>query len=178
MEAARALGDTDDPRAARHLIKALHDDSLNVSIAVVRALERLRDPVGVLPMYELVEDMDTPASVRRAAADALVTLGLLRPERRGPSRVFMWLAGMVLVLVAAASAESIGTGGAIAVFAAGVALLVGYYVTSMRRGDHDGRYTGPDGDLIVAPAPDGSMGLSGWSGDSGDGGGGDGGGAM
>ena len=90
-----------------------------------------------MPLYELVAGRGhRPVSVRHEAADALVTLGLLRPEARGPSRD-IHVAGrrLVLVIVAAAAADSIGTGGAIAVFAGGVALLVGYYVTAMRRRD-------------------------------------------
>ena len=42
MEAAHALGDSGDPRAARHLIAALGDDNPVVAIAVVRALEAAR----------------------------------------------------------------------------------------------------------------------------------------
>ena len=42
---------------------------------------------------------------RHAAAEALVTLGLLRRRRVGPSRPFLWLLGMALVIVAAAAAD-------------------------------------------------------------------------
>lgn len=150
MDAVNELVDSDDPRAARRLITALRDENPLVAIAVVRALERLRDPVGVIPIYELMLDEGTDEGVRHAAAEALVTLGLLRRERVGPSRFFLWLVGMVLVIVAVAAAEYIGPA-AIVLFAIGAAALIGFYVKAMRKERQAGTYIGPDGDAIEIP---------------------------
>src|SRR5688572_30921077 len=124
MSAVHELGASEDPRAARHLVTALRDEDGAVSVEVVRMLERLRNPVGTMLMYELVQDEQADPLTRHAAAEALVTLGLLRRRRVGPSRPFLWLLGMALVIVAAAAADTIGTVGAIVVFVAGIASLV------------------------------------------------------
>ncbi|MGH2978048.1 MAG: HEAT repeat domain-containing protein, partial [Solirubrobacterales bacterium] len=163
VQAVLELGESNDPRAARYLIGALRDEHFAVSVTVVRALERLGDPVGVLPMYELVQDEEADLFTRHTAAEALVTLGLLRRKRVGPSRIFLWLAGMVLVLVALAAAQSIGPGGAIAVFAAGAAALIGRYVTARRKERDAGTYIGPDGGEIHLPLPDGTPAEAGFS---------------
>ena len=157
----------------RHLIASLGDQSPSVAAAAVRALERLREPSAVMPLYEVVQNEAADPGVRRAAADALVTFGLLRRERVGPSRIFMWLVGIVLLLVAIAAASSIGPL-AIILFAAGVAALVYYSVRAMRQERGAGDYIGPDGAAIHAPLDDiaaGGGGLEGF----GDGGGGTGG---
>ena len=78
-------------------------------------------------MYELVQDEEAEPFIRHAAAEALVTLGLLRRRRVGPSRPFLWLVGMALVIVAAAAADTIGVVGAIVLLLAGSAALVVYY---------------------------------------------------
>jgi hypothetical protein len=152
MHAVLELGESGDPRAARHLVTALHDEHFAVSVEVVRMLERLRNPVGTLPMYDLVQDEQADAFTRHAAAEALVTLGLLRRQRVGPSRPFLWLVGMALVIVAAAAADTIGAAGAIVLFVAAFAALVVYYRWASRKQRESGRYIGPDGDTIHIPA--------------------------
>ena len=151
MHAVLELGESGDPRAARHLVTALHDEHLAVSVEVVRMLERLRNPVGTLPMYELVQDEQADLFTRHAAAEALVTLGLLRRQRAGPSRPFLWLVGMALVIVAAAAADTIGAVGAIVLFVAAGAALIGYYRRVSRKESEGGVYIGPDGAAINLP---------------------------
>jgi Flp pilus assembly protein TadB len=103
---------------------------------------------GILPMYELVQDEEAEPFIRQAAAQALVTLGLLRRQRVGPSRSFLWLVGMALVIVAAAAAGIIGVLGAIVLFAAGSAALVLYYRRVARKERASRTYIGPDGATI------------------------------
>jgi hypothetical protein len=151
MHAVLELGESGDPRAARHLVTALHDEHYAVSVEVVRMLERLRNPVGTLPMYELVQDEQADLFTRHAAAEALVTLGLLRRQRPGPSRPFLWLVGMALVIVAAAAADTIGVVGAITLFVVGAGALVVYDRRASSKGRERGAYIGPDGATIQIP---------------------------
>jgi HEAT repeats len=147
-QAARGLGESEDQRAGRHLIPALRDDSPAVAAAVVRALVQLEDQRGVLPMYELVQDETADPGVRHVAAEALVTLGLLRRERTGPSPVFLWLLGMLLVVGSVAAADSLGAW-AILVFVAGAGALGIYAFRQLgqRRGLDD-VYVGPYGERV------------------------------
>jgi hypothetical protein len=115
-------------------------------------LGRLRDPLGIMPMYELVQDEEAELLTRHAAAEALVTLGLLRRQRVGPSRPFLWLVGMALVIVAAAAADIIGAVGAILLLVAGIAALVVYYRWASRKERESGAYVGPDGSTIQLPS--------------------------
>jgi hypothetical protein len=151
MHAVHELGESEDPRAARHLVTALRDQHYAVSVEVVRMLKRLRDPAGILPMYELVQDEEGELFTRHAAAEALVTLGLLRRPRVGPSRMFLWLVGATLVIVSAAAASSIGVA-AIALLAAGTAALAVYYRRASSKERNSGTYIGPDGATIHIPA--------------------------
>ena len=49
-----ALGETGDPRATRHLIRALKDEEPSVRVAAVRALGELGDPERrCMPLYEI-----------------------------------------------------------------------------------------------------------------------------
>src|SRR5687768_1237975 len=151
MQAVHELGASNDPQGARHLVTALRDEHSAVSVEVVRMLERLRNPVGTLPMYELVQDEQADLLTRSAAAEALVTLGLLRHRRAGPSRPFLWLVAMALVIVAAAAVDTIGAVGAIVLFVAGAAALIGYYRRISRKEREGGVYIGPDGEMIHLP---------------------------
>jgi hypothetical protein len=114
----------------------------------VHALVRLEDQRGVLPMYDLVQDESADPGVRHVAAEALVTLGLLRRERRGPSPVFLWLLGMLLVVGSVAAADSLGAW-AILVFVAGAGALGVYAFRQLgqRRGLDD-VYVGPYGERL------------------------------
>ena len=93
-EAARALGESGEPRAVRYLIARLGDDNVAVAVASVRALERLGERSAVMPLYDVVQNEIADPALRHASAEALVTLGLLRRERTGPSPMFLWLAGL------------------------------------------------------------------------------------
>ena len=101
----------------------------------------------MLPMYELVQDEEADLVVRQAAAEALVTLGLLRRRRVGPSRMFLWLVGATLVIVSAAAATSIGIA-AIALLPLGAAALFLYDRRASNQERERGTYIGPDGATI------------------------------
>jgi hypothetical protein len=131
-------------------VAALRDEQVAVSLEAVHALERRRDQAGMLPMYELVQDEDADPAIRHAAAEALVTLGLLRRRRVGPSRMFLWLVGATLVIVSAAAATSIGIA-AIALLPAGVAALIVYSRRASSQERESGIYIGPDGATIHLP---------------------------
>jgi Flp pilus assembly protein TadB len=152
MRAVHELGESKDPRAAHHLVTALRDEDSAVSVEVVLMLERRRDQVAILPMYELVQEEDAEPITRHAAAEALVTLGLLRRPRVGPSRQFLWLIGLTLVIVAAGAADIIGVAGAIVLFAVGAAVLVVYSRRASRKEREGGSYIGPDRATIHIPA--------------------------
>ena len=177
-QAARELGESGDPRAARYLIASLGDDSPAVSVASVRALDRLGEPSAVMPLYEFARNELADPVARRAAAEALVKLGLLRRERTGPSAMFMWLAGMTLVVVAVGAASILGPA-AIAVFVVGAGALGVYALRQLgSRSDVRDTYVGPHGEQIrvgsseATAAGGGNSWFDGW----GDGGGGNGGG--
>ena len=155
MRAVHELGESGDPQAAHHLVTALRDADSAVSVEVVRMLGRRRDQVAILPMYELVQEDDAEPTTRHAAAEALVTLGLLRRPRVGPSRQFLWLVGLTLVIVAAGAADIIGVAGAIALFVAGAAALVVYARRASRKEREGGSYIGPDRATIHIPVADG-----------------------
>jgi hypothetical protein len=144
--------DETDPRVVNELAPALRDSDPEVRMHAVRELERLRDPVGVLPLYELVQDEEADLFTRQAAAEALVSLGLLRRKRVGPSRPYLWLLGMTLVIVAAAAVDTIGVVGAVAVIVAGTTGLVVLYRWASGRERESGTYVGPDGATISIPA--------------------------
>jgi HEAT repeats len=147
--AARALGESEDERAGRHLIPALQDQSVTVAVVAVRALLKLGDQRAVLPMYELVQDEATDPWLRRVAAEALVTFGVLRRERKGASPFFLWLLGLLLVVGSVAAAESLGAW-ALLLFGAGAGAL-GYYAYRQlgRRQGLDEVYVGPYGERFV-----------------------------
>jgi hypothetical protein len=155
MRAVHELGESKDPRAAHHLVNALRDEDFAVTVEVVRMLERRRDQVAILPMYELVQEEDAEPITRHAAAEALVTLGLLRRPRVGPSRQFLWLIGLTLVIVAAGAADIVGIAGAIVLFAVGAAALVVYARRASRKERKGGSYIGPDRATIHIPVDDG-----------------------
>jgi hypothetical protein len=154
-----------------------------VSVASVRALERLDEPSAVMPLYEFVLNDLADEGARRAAAEALVKLGLLRPERTGPSAMFIWLAGMTLVVVAVGAASILGPV-AIAVFVVGAGALGLYAVRQLgSRSEVRDTYVGPNGERIrvgsseTTAAGGGSPWFDGWGDGGGDGGGGNGGGS-
>jgi hypothetical protein len=132
----------------RYLIARLGDRSPSVSLASVRALERLGEPAAVMPLYELVQNEAADRMTRWAAAEALVKFGLLRRDRGGPSTLFMWLAGMTLVIVAVGASSTLGPV-AILLFVAGAGALGAYYLRQIgqRRGVEDA-YVGPHGERI------------------------------
>ena len=129
-------------RSREELALALEDADPSVRSDAVLELG------GILPMYELVQDEQAELFIRQAAAQALVTLGLLRRQRVGPSRSFLWLVGMALVIVAAGGAGIIGVLGALVIFAAGAAALVLYYRRVARKERASRTYIGPDGATI------------------------------
>jgi hypothetical protein len=117
-----------------------------VRAEAARALAaRLRegDQRAMFPLYELVRDEAADPGLRRLAAEALVTFGLLRRERQGPSPFFGWLLGLVLVVGSVAAAESLGAW-ALLLFGAGAGAL-GFYAYR-----HLGRRQGPD-EVYVGP---------------------------
>ena len=150
-----------------------------VAVASVRALERLGERSAVMPLYDLVQNESADPAVRRASAEALVTLGLLRRERTGPSAMFLWLAGLTGVVVAVGAASSLGPW-AILLFLAGAGALAVYAVRQLGRRGGEDAYVGPHGDRIEVPGPAGRSGAAGgdggWFEGWGDGGGANGGG--
>jgi Flp pilus assembly protein TadB len=103
-----------------------------------------------MALYELVGKETADPAARRAAAEALVRIGLLRRDRTGPSPMFMWLAAMTLVIVAVGSAQSLGAW-AVLVFVAGAGALILFVLRRRRpRGDDQG-YVGPKGETISVP---------------------------
>ena len=135
------------------LVAALQDEDFSVRTEAARALGDRGDSRGILPMYEVVQDERVDPPTRYAVAEALVRLGLLRRQRVGPTRMFLWLLGATLAIVSAAAASTIGVVGAIALFAAGAATLVGYYRRVSRQERDSRTYIGPDGATIrVRPA--------------------------
>lgn len=149
-EAVRAAADSEEGWSLDVLLAGLRDEQAAVSVEAVQALERRRDQAGILPMYQLVQDEEADLLTRQAAAEALVTLGLLRRRRVGPSRMFLWLVAATLVIVSAGAATSIGIE-AIALLPAGAAGLIVYSrrVSSQERGS--GTYIGPDRATIQLP---------------------------
>ena len=180
-EAARALGESGEPRAVRYLIAHLGDDSVAVAVASVRALERLGERSAVMPLYDVVTNEIADPAVRRAAAEALLKFGLLRRERTGPSPMFLWLAGLTGVVVAVGAASSLGPW-AILLFLAGAGALALYAMRQLGRRGAEDAYVGPHGERIDVPGAAGRPGAGGSGGDgswfdgSGDGGGNGGGG--
>lgn len=172
----------------RHLIARLGDESPTVTVASVRALERLGEPSAMMPLYELVQNETADRAARHAAAEALVKFGLLRRHRTGPSPMFIWLAGMALVIVAVGAASSLGAW-SIVLFVAGAGALGVFALRRMgQRGDED-VYVGPNGEELRLPSAGGTRGggdgggwadgfgdSGGWGGDGGGGGNGGGGG--
>jgi HEAT repeat protein len=132
-----------DDRVLEQLAAALRDGDPEARLAAVHALARLSEPAAVLPLYELVRTETADPLARRAAAEELVTLGLLRRRRVGPSIVFLWLLGATFAIVCAAAAASLGLG-AIALFAAGMAALVAYRRRAAGQERQSGTYIGPD----------------------------------
>jgi membrane protein implicated in regulation of membrane protease activity len=106
----------------------------------------------MMPLYELAQDEEADPAARRKAAEALVVVGALRRKRVGPTRVFLWLVWLTFAIVAGATAESIGAGGAIALFVAGTVALVVYVRRAVRKERTSHAYVGPHGDTIqLAP---------------------------
>jgi hypothetical protein len=120
--------------------------ALNDADPAVRS-QAVLDLGGILPMYELVQDEQAELVIRHAAAEALVTLGLLRRRRVGPSRMFLWLVAATLVIVSAAAATSIGIA-AIALLPAGAAALIFYSRRASSQERESRTYIGPDGATI------------------------------
>ena len=79
-----------------------------------------------------------------------MTFGLLRRERTGPSRMFLWLAGLTGVVVAVGAASILGPW-AILLFLAGAGALALYAVRELGRRGADGAYVGPHGERIEVP---------------------------
>lgn len=73
MQAALALGDQHDIRAAGALIKALHDEDTNVRYHVIEALGKLKATDAVDALVEIVESKDFFLAF--AALDALAKIG-------------------------------------------------------------------------------------------------------
>jgi len=71
-DAARALGELEDPRAVEPLIAALKDESFSVRKAAAEALGKIGDTRAVEPLSAALKDKDS--DVRKAAAEALVSL--------------------------------------------------------------------------------------------------------
>jgi Flp pilus assembly protein TadB len=113
----------------------------------VAALE-LGEPAAMMSLYELVQDETADPAGRHAAAEALVRSGLLRRQRTGPSPMFIWLAGMTLVIVAAGAVSSLGAW-AVLVFVVGALGL--YALRRMGRRGAEGLYVGPKGEAIRVP---------------------------
>jgi protein-S-isoprenylcysteine O-methyltransferase Ste14 len=89
-----------------------------------------------MSLYELMQNDLADPLVRRAAAEALVTLGLLRPVHRGPSLFFMWLVGIALLVMAVGAASWLGAW-AVLLFAVGVGALAAYAVLQRCRSEAD-----------------------------------------
>ena len=147
-----------------------------VAVASVRALERLGEGSAVMPLYDVVQNEIADPAVRRASAEALVTFGLLRRERTGPSPMFLWLAGLTGVVVAVGAASSLGPL-AILVFLAGAGALALYAMRQFGRRGAEDAYVGPHGERIEVPGAAGRPGAAGggdgsWFERWGDGGGG------
>jgi hypothetical protein len=102
----------------------------------------------MFPLYELVQDEAADPWLRRIAADALVTFGVLRQERQGVSPYFLWLLGLLLVVASLAAADTLGVW-AIFFFGFGLAAL-GYYAWRQlgKREGLDDVYVGPYGERI------------------------------
>ena len=120
-------------------------------MAAVRSLQRMRAQDAVMPLYELMQNQLADPFVRRNAAEALVTLGLLRRPGSGVSRIFLWMAGLTLVIVSVGAAQTIGAA-AVAVFLAGAAALAAYAIREFRKGQGTSDiYIGPNGEEIRLP---------------------------
>jgi len=101
-----------------------------------------------MSLYELVQDEAEDPAARHAAAEALVRSGLLRRKRTWPSLMFIWLAGLTLVIVAAGAASSVGAW-AVLIFVVGAIGL--YALLRMGRRGAEGVYVGPSGEELRAP---------------------------
>jgi uncharacterized membrane protein YgcG len=136
-------------------------------------------------LYDFVREEAAAPEARRTAAEALVRLGLLRREPRGPSLMFLWLAAMTTVVVVIGAASIVGPAGAVVVAVLAVALGV---VALRRRADRGPAdvYIGPEGERISVGRDMGAAGgggaswFDGWGegGGANGGGGGNGGGGL
>ena len=72
-DAARALGELEDPRAVEPLIAALGDERSDVRQAAAEALGKIKDPRAVEPLIAALGD--ERSDMRQAAAKALGAIG-------------------------------------------------------------------------------------------------------
>ena len=70
QEAARNLGNTQDPKAIQPLITALNDKDWRIQLAAARALGTVGDRNAIGPLQELAKNAPT-VQVGKAAKDAL-----------------------------------------------------------------------------------------------------------
>jgi hypothetical protein len=87
LQAARVLGESEDPEAMRPLCEALADESPDVRAAAATALEKLAEPGAVECLAARAEEQEPP--VREALASALKSLRALQAR---PARMYVMLA--------------------------------------------------------------------------------------